>query len=233
MQRFFDIFFSATALILLSPLFIILVPILSKTGEGEIFFIQKRIGKDGRLFNLFKFATMLKNSPNIGTKSITLNADPRVLPLGFFLRKTKINELPQLINILIGDMSVIGPRPLSVENFSLYEENVKRKIITVRPGLSGVGSILFRNEQSFFNGINDPVSFYKNEITPHKGCLEVWYVENQNLRLYFSLILLTMIVVFNQDSKFLNHFYRIIPETPPALNGLTNIQGNPKFHNDK
>ena len=100
------------------------------------------------MFKLYKFATMLKNSPNIGTGTITIENDPRVLPFGHFLRKSKINELPQLINILLGDMSVIGPRPLTPENNNLYSENVKDKLAKVRPGLSGVGSIIFRDEES-------------------------------------------------------------------------------------
>ena len=118
MERFFDIFFSGLALLVLSPLFIILILILRFSGEGEIFFLQERIGKDNKPFMLFKFATMLKNSPHIGTGTITVKNDPRVLPIGKFLRKSKINELPQLINIFKGDMSSIGPRPLTLKAFS-------------------------------------------------------------------------------------------------------------------
>ncbi len=103
--RFFDILFSGIALVVLSPLLIPIMIVLKVTGEGEIFYLQKRIGKDGKPFKIIKFATMLKNSPNIGTTTVTVKDDPRVLPFGKFLRKTKINELPQLINILKGDMS--------------------------------------------------------------------------------------------------------------------------------
>ena len=101
MERFFDIILSGLALLVLSPIFIIVIFILKLTGEGEIFFLQERIGKDGKLFKLYKFATMLKDSPNIGTGTITTKDDPRVLPVGKFLRKTKINELPQLLNIFL------------------------------------------------------------------------------------------------------------------------------------
>ena len=99
------------ALVLLSPLLLPLMFILRVTGEGEIFFPQSRVGRGGKDFKLYKFATMLKDSPNMGTGTVTVKNDPRVLPMGGFLRKTKINELPQLINIFNGDMSVIGPRP--------------------------------------------------------------------------------------------------------------------------
>ena len=144
MERFFDILFSGIALLLLSPLLVPIVITLRLTGEGEIFFLQKRIGKSGKKFKLFKFATMRKNSPNIGTGMVTMRDDPRVLPVGTFLRKTKINELPQLLNIFFGDMSVVGPRPLTTQTFGAYSENTQRLIKQVRPGLSGVGSVILR-----------------------------------------------------------------------------------------
>ena len=122
MERFFDILFSSFALLVLSPLLIPVVIILKFSGEGEVFFLQERIGKNGKLFKLFKFATMLKDSPNLGTGTVTMKDDPRVLPVGKFLRKTKINELPQLLNIFFGDMSVIGPRPLTAETFGSYSD---------------------------------------------------------------------------------------------------------------
>ena len=111
MQRVFDIFFSGIALILLLPILLPLMFILRVTGEGEIFFLQNRVGLGGRYFRIFKFATMLKDSPNIGSGTVTVKNDPRILPMGEFLRKTKLNELPQLINIFSGAMSIIGPRP--------------------------------------------------------------------------------------------------------------------------
>src|SRR6185369_2253365 len=119
-QRFLDIFLSALALIVLSPLLVPIVIALRLTGEGEVFFIQSRVGRGGRMFGLYKFATMLKNSPNMGTGTVTLSGDPRILPLGKFLRKTKINELPQLLNILKGDMSIVGPRPQTQRCFAAF-----------------------------------------------------------------------------------------------------------------
>ena len=133
MERFFDLFFSGLALLVLSPLLVPIVLILKFSGEGEIFFLQERIGKGGEVFKLFKFATMLKDSPNIGTGTVTMKGDPRILPVGKFLRKTKINELPQLLNIFFGDMSVIGPRPLTAQTFSSYSVETQEIVKKVRP----------------------------------------------------------------------------------------------------
>ena len=186
MERFFDILFSGAALLTLSPILIPILIILKLTGEGEIFFLQERVGIRGRKFKLFKFATMLKNSPNIGTGTVTLKGDPRVLPVGRFLRKTKINELPQLLNIFLGDMSVIGPRPLTVETFEAYSNNTQNLIKQVRPGLSGIGSIIFRNEEEIMHGANASIDFYTNVIAPYKGELEEWFVSNKSLYIYFA-----------------------------------------------
>ena len=128
MDRFFDIIFSIFALLVFLPIFIIIILILKFTGEGEVFFLQERIGKGGKIFKLLKFATMLKDSPNIGTGTVTMKNDSRILPVGKFLRKTKINELPQLLNILFGDMSVIGPRPLTPQTFKSYSFNIQETI---------------------------------------------------------------------------------------------------------
>ena len=189
MDRFFDILFSGIAVLLLSPLLVSIVIILRLTGEGEVFFLQERIGKGGEKFKLFKFATMLKNSPNIGTGTVTMRDDPRVLPVGTFLRKTKINELPQLLNIFFGDMSVIGPRPLTTQTFRAYSERTQSLIKQVRPGLSGVGSIIFRGEEDLMRGPDASIDYYANVIVPYKGVLEEWFVLNKSLYIYFLAIL--------------------------------------------
>ena len=222
MERFFDIFFSGLALLVLSPLLVPIVLILRFSGEGEIFFLQERIGKGGQVFKLFKFATMLKDSPNIGTGTVTMKGDPRVLPVGKFLRKTKINELPQLLNIFFGDMSVIGPRPLTQETFSAYSNEIQDIIIMTKPGLSGVGSIIFRNEEEIINSNNSPVRFYKDVISPYKGKLEKWYVENNNLVMYFSLIFITVLAVLFPKLNILRKVYKTIPEIPDNLDGYIN-----------
>ena len=135
MKRVLDILLSGLALLVFSPLLIPVALILRFTGEGEIFYLQDRVGKNGKLFKLIKFATMLKDSPNIGTGLLTTQGDPRVLPLGRILRKTKFNELPQLINIFLGDMSIIGPRPQTKSHIELFSEDVRKKIAEVPPGL--------------------------------------------------------------------------------------------------
>ena len=211
MIRFFDIFLSLVALLCLAPLLILIALVLRWSGEGEIFYRQKRVGFKNNQFELLKFATMLKDSPNIGTKTITLKNDPRVLPIGKYLRMTKVNELPQLINILRGDMSIIGPRPLTLETFRMYSLEVQSEIIKCRPGLSGVGSIVFRDEQSLLNQDEDPIKFYREKIAPCKGELEVWFVNNRGIILYFTLILCTLFALFNKNTNFL---WRVYPRLP-------------------
>ena len=217
MQRFFDIFFSGTALVLLSPLLLPLIFILRFTGEGEIFFAQDRVGLGGKHFKLYKFATMLKNSPNMGTGTVTVKNDPRVLPMGVFLRKTKINELPQLFNIFKGDMSVIGPRPQTQRCFEAFPVLSQNKIIKVRPGLSGIGSIIFRDEEDMMYVNNDPDKFYDEIVMPYKGYLEEWYVSHQNIVSYFSLIGLTIWVVLGLDSGLVWKLFPDLPSPPEEL----------------
>ena len=217
MQRFFDIIFSGIALILLSPLLLPLIFILRMTGEGEIFFPQSRVGRGGKHFRLYKFATMLKNSPNMGTGTVTVKNDPRVLPMGGLLRKTKINELPQLINIFNGDMSVIGPRPQTQRCFDAFPLASQNEITKVRPGLSGIGSIIFRDEDDMMHVNNDPDKFYDEIVMPYKGSLEAWYVSNQNIFSYFSLIILTIWVVFGFSSGLVWKLFKDLPLPPKEL----------------
>src|SRR6478735_3498099 len=146
-KRSFDIVFSLVIIIILLPVLIILFPLLRFTGEGYIFYYQKRIGFKNKTFDIIKFATMLKDSPNLGTGLITLRKDPRVTPMGGFLRKTKLNELPQIFNVLKGDMSFVGPRPLVDKTFDPYSDYVKANIYSVRPGITGIGSVVFRDEE--------------------------------------------------------------------------------------
>ena len=168
MQRLLDIVLSVLALLVLSPLLVPIVILLRLTGEGEVFFLQARVGKGGKAFNLYKFATMLKNSPTIGTGTVTVKNDPRILPIGNFLRKTKVNELPQLLNILKGDMSIIGPRPQTQRCFDAFTPASQRAIVQVRPGITGIGSIVFHDEENVLHGHADSVRFYDEVIAPYK-----------------------------------------------------------------
>jgi len=150
-KRLGDFISSGIALIILSPFLIPIMIGLKLTGEGYIFYFQKRLGFKNIYFDIYKFATMLKNSPNLGTGSITLKNDPRITPMGGFLRKTKINELPQLINVFIGNMSIVGPRPLMQSDFDAYPKHVQKKVYNVKPGITGIGSLIFRDEECYFN----------------------------------------------------------------------------------
>jgi lipopolysaccharide/colanic/teichoic acid biosynthesis glycosyltransferase len=225
MQRLFDILFSSLGLIFLLPLLLPVFIILKFTGEGEVFFLQDRIGKSGKVFKLYKFATMLKDSPSIGTGTVTMKGDARILPVGKYLRKTKINELPQLLNIFFGDMSVIGPRPLTLETFSLYSLETQKAIKRVRPGLSGIGSIIFRGEEEIMFGLSASVDFYKNVIAPYKGSLEEWFVINKSLYIYFTAILMTVWAVFIPQTKMAWKIFRDLPEPPKELRDLLNYRG--------
>ena len=224
MERFFDILFSALALLVLSPLLLPIVLILKLSGEGEIFFLQERIGKGGQVFKLFKFATMLKDSPNIGTGTVTMKGDPRVLPVGKFLRKTKINELPQLLNIFFGDMSVIGPRPLTAQTFGSYSAQTQASIKKVRPGLSGVGSIIFRGEEEIMHGATASVDFYDTIIAPYKGSLEEWFISNKDIYIYFLAIFVTAWTVVFPSTKIAWRVFRDLPEPPAELKQALNFK---------
>ena len=217
MQRFFDILFSALALLVLSPLLVSVVILLRLTGEGEVFFFQDRVGQGGRPFKLYKFVTMLKNSPAMGMGTVTVKNDPRILPVGSFLRKTKINELPQLLNILNGDMSVIGPRPQTQRCFDAFTPIAQAAVIQVRPGLSGIGSILFRDEEEMLDGLQDPAHFYDHVVMPYKGSLEEWYINNNNLWTYFMLIALTVWVMLFPKSKAVWRIFSSLPKPSPEL----------------
>lgn len=217
MQRFFDIIFSSIALLVLSPLLVPIAILLRLTGEGEVFFFQARVGKGGKIFKLYKFATMLKNSPSVGTGTVTVKNDPRILPMGGFLRKTKINELPQLLNILKGDMSIIGPRPQTQRCFDAFTPAAQKAVKQVLPGLSGIGSIMFRDEENLLHGHQNPTHFFDHVIAPYKGALEEWYVVNQGLWTYFMLIGLTIWVVLFPKSLAVWRVFGTLPKPGPEL----------------
>ncbi|MDY0354572.1 MAG: sugar transferase [Sedimentisphaerales bacterium] len=202
MKRAFDILLSSAALVVLSPLLVPVAIILRCTGEGHVFYRQERVGKDGRSFGLYKFATMLKDSPNMAGGLLTKKDDPRILPFGRFLRATKINEIPQLLNVLLGDMSLIGPRPQARPHFDVFPQHVRRAIAEVRPGLSGIGSIMFRDEESILAKCGgDEHGFYVQDIAPYKGELEIWYTQHQSCALDLLLILLTVWIVLFPKSR--------------------------------
>ena len=217
MTRFFDILFSGIAIIILLPFMIPIMIGLKLTGEHDIFYGQVRIGKGRKEFKLWKFATMLRNSPNMAGGLYTSKNDPRMLPMGKFLRKTKINELPQLINIFCGQMSIIGYRPTVKEHFEGYPEECKVVLEKSIPGLSGIGSIVFRNEEEILQNFEDKKSFHQNVIAPYKAALEVWYVEHKSLILYFKLIFMTVGAVLNPSSNKWRTSFKDLPPVPVEL----------------
>lgn len=221
MKRLVDIVLSSVALIVLSPLFAVIMVILRLTGDGEVFFVQPRVGLNGATFGLIKFVTMVKNAHHMADGVLTRKDDPRVLPVGKFLRKTKINELPQLFNIFVGDMSVVGPRPQAPPHFEVFPDHVRREIVKVRPGLTGIGSIVFRDEESIMaRSAKGHEECYEKDIAPYKGELELWYIRRQSLWLYFLLIFLTAWVVLFPRSDLYRCLLRELPPESPELSNL-------------
>lgn len=223
MQRYLDLLFSGLALILLMPIFLPISIILRLTGEGEVLFMQERVGMHGKIFKLYKFATMLKDSPNIGMGTITVKNDPRILPIGIFLRKTKINELPQLVNVLLGSMSIIGPRPQAKKNFDVFPIKYQEIITNVKPGLSGIGSIIFRDEEEILAKYEKNTDFYINVIAPYKGELEVWYVRNCSMSNYLKLIVITVWVLIKPASGIVWKTFKDLPKPPLELREKLNF----------
>lgn len=215
-KRICDIVLSGILILILSPLLIPIMIGLKLTGEGYIFYKQERVGFKNKHFYILKFATMLKDSPNMAGGVITTKKDPRITPMGGFLRKSKINELPQLFNIFLGHMSVVGPRPVMPISFNAYPEHVQEVIYNVKPGLTGIGSIIFRDEEELItqvkNSGGDTWDFYKNKIYPFKGKVEEWYQGKQSFWTDLKLILLTAWVIVKPDSELTYKWFDDLPK---------------------
>jgi lipopolysaccharide/colanic/teichoic acid biosynthesis glycosyltransferase len=220
-QKFFlrvsDLFFSTIAIIILFPFMIPIMIGLKLTGEHYIFYVQERTGRLGKDFKLLKFATMLKDSPNMPGGLYTSVNDPRVLPMGNFLRRTKINELPQLLNIFIGQMSFVGYRPTVREHYEAFPVEARRKMHDAKPGLTGIGSIVFRNEEKILQQFEDKKSFHQNVITPYKAALESWYIDHENLINNLMLIIITVLAVLKHNSGTWKKIFKNLPPVPPEL----------------
>ena len=214
-KRLIDFIITLIVLIILSPILIIISLILLFTGEHQIIYFQKRIGKNLKPFSIWKFTTMLKDSENMGNGLLTIRNDPRVLPFGKFLRKTKINELPQLISILKGDMSIVGPRPLI---YNPYDDGVGELVFSNKPGLTGIGSIIFRDEEALISSTKlDKKYFYDNLICPYKGELELWYKKNLSFWTDIKIIFCTAWVILFSKSKLPNKIFKDLPVFPDNL----------------
>lgn len=218
MTRILDILFSSVAMVLLLPFLLPIMIILRFTGEHDIFYLQPRIGRYGRSFHVIKFATMLRDSSRMPGGFITQKNDPRVLVIGGFLRKTKINELPQLVNVFLGQMSFVGPRPIVAQHLALYPIKIRDRIMEERPGLTGIGSLIFRDEEGVLNRWNgDRKYFHDHVIAPYKGQLESWYIDNKSLIVYFVLIILTAWAVVRPRNSFHLGVFRSLPALPVEL----------------
>jgi len=198
LKRIIDITLSGLAIIVLSPLFVIISILIKLTGE-DIFFLQERVGQSEKPFNLVKFTTMPKGSEKLGY--ITTSVDPRPTTLGRFLRKTKINEIPQLINVFLGDMSIIGPRPLLRVHAEIYPENTRKKLYSMRPGLIGIGSLYFHHEDNLLTSVDNPNQYYEKVIMPKKAELELWYNQNWSVLLDIRLLLLSFLILLGVKRK--------------------------------
>ena len=220
-KRLFDIILSGMAILVLSPLLVPIMIALKCSGEHDIFYGQTRIGRNNSYFKIWKFATMLRNSSKMAGGLHTIERDPRILPMGNFLRKTKINEIPQIFNIFLGDMSIIGPRPLVDKTFNPYPPNVKARIYSVRPGLSGIGSVVFRGEEQLLSKVHaaggSMEAFYAEKIAPYKGALELWYLDHFGLWTDVMLVFLTAWVVLFPQSGLVRKVFKDLPPVPEGL----------------
>ena len=194
MIRFFDIIFSAVGLLLLSPFFLIIYILIRCESKGGGFYCQQRVGKDGRMFGLYKFRSMRTGSDKKGL--ITVGGhDSRITRMGYFIRKYKIDELPQLWNVLKGDMGLVGPRPEVKKYVDLYTEE-QRRVLSVRPGITDYASIEYVDENEILGKADNPDRVYVEEIMPAKIKLNMRYIENRSLKEYFKIIGLTFINIF-------------------------------------
>ena len=217
-KRWIDVVLTGVAIVVLSPLLVPVIVILLLTGEHYVFYGQNRVGYKNRTFKIWKFATMLKASPSLGTGSLTVRNDPRVFPFGRFLRNTKLNEIPQLFNILLGDMSVVGPRPQMEVDFKKFPDSVQEVIYDVVPGMTGIGSIVFRDEEKWITAHEgDKHEFYRDHIAPYKGELELWYQERLSFRTDFMLVFLTAWTIIFPESGLVHKIFRDLPPRPDIL----------------
>ena len=189
--RGFDIIFSLIGLLILSPVFLLIIIIIKITSNGSPFYKQSRVGKGSKDFRLFKFRTMYVDADKKGLLTVG-GKDNRITKIGFYLRKYKLDELPQLINVLKGEMSIVGPRPEVRKYVELYTTEQKR-VLNVLPGVTDYASIVFRNENDLLALVQNPEEFYIKELIPKKIELNSKYINNQSLKEYFFIIAKTLI----------------------------------------
>ena len=190
-KRLFDLIFVIPGLIILSPVFLVVGFLIKSKDGGAILFKQTRVGKGGKHFKVLKFRTMVVDAENLGAK-VTTGNDPRITPVGAFLRKYKLDELPQLLNVLIGNMSLVGPRPEVPEYVEFYPQETKDIIFSVNPGITDTASIEFVNENEMLTDSKDPIEDYRTKVLPIKLGYSMDYVKTRSLWVDFKLILKTV-----------------------------------------
>lgn len=213
------------SLIFILAIAIVLIPIiilLKMTGEGHVFYYQKRLGRNQREFEIIKFATMLKDSLNMGMGATTVRNDPRITPVGKYLRMSKLNEIPQIFNVLKGDMSFVGPRPLLEKSYRKYSPEVQDVIYNNRPGITGLGSVVFRDEEKLVSSVmdlgEDTMEYYKKYIYPYKGALELYYYHHISFWTDVKILFATAWQIIFSGSDLI---YRFFPDLPPKPRSLT------------
>lgn len=193
MIRFFDFILSLVGLVVLAPIFIVLAIWIKIDSNGPVFYKQVRVGQNGIDFGLFKFRSMVVDADKKGLITVG-GRDPRITRSGYFIRKYKLDELPQLINVLLGDMSLVGPRPEVRKYVELYTDE-QQKVLSVKPGITDYASIEYMDENEILGKSNDPEKTYIEEIMPEKIKYNMKYINNKNLFEYFKIILLTVLKI--------------------------------------
>ena len=189
-KRLFDLVAASIGLLLLSPLFLVVAIAIRRSSPGPVFFRQVRVGLHGAPFSMFKFRTMRPDAERVGGQ-LTVGADPRITPIGHTLRKFKLDELPQLINVVLGDMSLVGPRPEVPRYVALYDER-QRRVLDVRPGITDPASIAYRDENALLANAADPEATYVAEVMPAKLAINLAYLERRSLLRDIGVILQTL-----------------------------------------
>ena len=198
-KRFFDIVVSLLGILITSPILLVVSVLIKLTSKGPVFYKQERIGKGEKPFFILKFRTMVVNADQQGLK-ITVGGDKRITGVGKFLRKSKLDELPQLFNVFAGQMSLVGPRPEVAEYVSLYNEE-QRKVLSVRPGITDYASVCFRNENEILAEAENPQKEYIEHIMPLKLRYNAKYIEEMSVWTDLKLIFLTLYVILGGEVK--------------------------------
>ncbi len=197
-RRLFDAAVSAAGLVILSPVFAALAIWIKLDSPGPVFYRGERVGKDGRLFHMFKFRSMARDAAELGP-GITTRGDPRVTRAGRVLRRTKLDELPQLVNVLRGEMSLVGPRPEDPRYVALYSRE-QRRILSARPGITSLASLKYRHEEDLLGG-GDVDHVYSRVIMPKKLEMDLAYMENRSLWSDLRVIAMTIAAVFRRGGQ--------------------------------